>query len=273
MGISRNPLRFIDNVQTFCSYCMALTVQQVLEHYSDYLSPHGDISLLEEISQNSKLNAIRSYSISNTVVPSDILLMVDNGFGEPGDQGLILTANSLFSYSEIAGKIDLKFDEIFHISPQIRYAHGIPIVGLVFNKKKFSSLPGLHQNVEFQGEEQPILSFLGTIISVFCPNCEKVDHSTEDDPGPPPWFEGSSQQPAPRIEIENNYDYTQPRFVGKTCSVGMGFFGTKTCNYPPSKICPRCYQPVCSTHTVTWRTYGGESICEPCARGMSDESA
>jgi hypothetical protein len=252
---------------------MKLTVQQVLEHYSDYLSHHGDISLMEEISQNSKLNAIRSYSISDTVSPSDILLMVDNRFGEPGEQGLILTADSVFAYSEIAGKISLDFDEIFHISPQIRYAEGIPIPGLLFNRRRFSSLPGLHQIVEFQGDELPILSFLATIITVFSPNCEKVDHSPEDDPGPPPWFDLSFHESVPVRKEASNEDTLLPSFGGRTCSVGMGFFGTKTCNYPPSKICPRCYQPVCSTHTVTWRTYGGESICEPCARGMSDDSA
>ena len=73
-------------------------------------------------------SAVESFKISKEVNLSDIVLLIDNLYSDEGTQGLLLTSKKLFSYSEIAGRVSIKYDEIT-ISPQTRFSFKTPISG------------------------------------------------------------------------------------------------------------------------------------------------
>jgi len=258
------------------------SVVDVLENYSRTLSKGEGLYVLGDITKSMRKSAVESFKISKEVNLSDIVLLIDNLYSDEGTQGLLLTSKKLFSYSEIAGRLSMKYDEITNISPQTRFSFKTPISGILINKKHFISLPGMLQEVDFKGTQIPLISIIVTILNLFCVKCEGVEYTKEPDPGPPPWFVNSPKKKKAKTRTRpqsktraSDSPSRSYRGVGMLsyCSVGVGGWGLRKCNSIASKICPRCYKPVCSIHISNREIYRGEYVCEPCARGMSDDTA
>ena len=149
-----------------------MTTKDVVSNFSKVLEMAKDISVNPKISSKKLSNAIKKYGTSTTK-PDEILLLIDNTITGSGKQGLFITENYLFAFTEISGKFSIKLNEVVTISPQVKKALGIPIIGIMVNNDYFISLPGLGEELK-EGENSVIAILLLCLFLVEVCGCELV---------------------------------------------------------------------------------------------------
>ena len=108
----------------------------------------GDISIKPDIKPKKIKKAIKSYAPGN-IESDQVLILIDNTVFGSGKQGMMLTEDMLFAFSNISGKYSIKVKDLESVSPQLRKALGVvPQIGLVLNGSYFVSLPGMVEAVE-----------------------------------------------------------------------------------------------------------------------------
>ena len=161
-----------------------MTIQDVVSKFSLVLDMANDISLKPNISSRKLANAIDKYGIATTR-PDDILLLIDNTISGSGKQGMYITDDYLFAYSSISGRFSIKLDEIQSITPQVKKALAIPIIGITINEGYFISLPGLGQLLEDETSSTYALLLL-TAFFVEALGCELlIDEDVEEEKSKP----------------------------------------------------------------------------------------
>jgi len=157
-----------------------------------------DISVLPSINSRKVKKAIRSYVPGRDIGSNLVLLLIDNTILRSGKQGMIITQEMLYSFSNISGKFSIPLKEIESVSPQVRRALGNPQFGIVVNGEVFLSLPGLTENnsmirdfIEWEGvlvgsELTPAIIYFSIFLhkTLQC----KLILEKEPEPGPPPWY-------------------------------------------------------------------------------------
>ena len=158
----------------------------------------GDISIKPDIKPKKIKKAIKSYAPGN-IESDQVLILIDNTVFGSGKQGMMLTEDMLFAFSNISGKYSIKVKDLESVSPQLRKALGVvPQIGLVLNGGYFVSLPGM---VEDRDKIRDYLEWGGVLVgselspaivlfSLFLHKalgCELILEK-ESDPGPPPWY-------------------------------------------------------------------------------------
>ena len=159
----------------------------------------GDISIKPDIKPKKIKNAIKSYVPRGNIESGQVLLLIDNTMFGSGKQGMMLTEEMLFAFSNISGKYSIRVKDLESVSPQLRKSLGVvPQIGLVLNGSYFVSLPGMVEDsdkirnyIEWGGIlVGPELNPAIVLFSLFLHNalgCELI-LKKEPDPGPPPWY-------------------------------------------------------------------------------------
>ena len=158
-----------------------------------------DISILPNINSKKVKKAIKSYVPGRNIGSEQVLLQVDNTFfPRSGKQGMILTPEMLYSFSNISGKYSTRLTKIESVSPQVRKAMGNSQLGIVVNGENFLSLPGMTEDshlirdfIEWEGflvgeDLTPAIVYFSIFLHKSL-GCE-LTLEKEPDPGPPPWY-------------------------------------------------------------------------------------
>lgn len=158
----------------------------------------GDISIKPDIKPKKIKKAIKSYASGN-IESDQVLILIDNTVFGSGKQGMMLTEEMLFAFSNISGKYSIRLKDLESVSPQLRKSLGVvPQIGLILNSGYFLSLPGMVEDCDkirdHIGEEGILvgneLNPAIVYFSLFLHNtlgCELI-LKKESDPGPPPWY-------------------------------------------------------------------------------------
>ena len=159
----------------------------------------GDISIKPGIKPKKIKNANKSYVPGDDIESDQVLLLIDNTVFGSGKQGMMLTDEMLFAFSNICGKYSIRLKDIESVSPQMRKSLGVvPQIGLVLNGGYFVSLPGmvddcdkLRDNIGMEGilignELSPAIVYFSLFLQKSL-GCELI-LKKEFDPGPPPWY-------------------------------------------------------------------------------------
>lgn len=164
----------------------------------------GDISIKPDIKPKKIKKAIKSYAPGGNIESDRVLILIDNTVFGSGKQGMMLTEEMLFAFSNISGKYSIKVKDLESVSPQLRKSLGVvPQIGLVLNGGYFVSLPGM---VEDSDKIRDYLEWGGILVgselspaivlfSLFLHKalgCELILEK-ESDPGPPPWYIDESE--------------------------------------------------------------------------------
>ena len=123
-----------------------------------------DVTLCPKILPKKAKNAIKKYG-DRSLQPDDVLLIIDNTIFRSAKQGMFLTEDTLYAFSEYSGKFSIKLAEIKTLEPKLERPLKIPLIGMTVNDKYFISLPGLNEMVE-QGEDSvPAILLLAVFFS------------------------------------------------------------------------------------------------------------
>jgi len=122
-----------------------------------------DVSTTPEIDHRKAAKAIAKYGDSD-LDTDDVLLLIDNTILRSAKQGMFITANRLFAYSEISGKYSILLSEIRTIKLEIRRPLRVKLPGITINGDYFISLPGMGQIIEYETTRHPALLVLATFM-------------------------------------------------------------------------------------------------------------
>ena len=162
------------------------------------LSLIRDITILPKINSKKVKKALKSYVPGRSIESDSALLLIDNTLLRSAKQGMLITTEMLYSFSNISGKFSIQLDEIGTVSPQVRMAIGNRQLGIVVNGDNFISLPGMTEDnqsirnfIELEGvmvreELSPAILYFSIFLQKAL-GCELILEK-EADPGPPPWY-------------------------------------------------------------------------------------
>jgi len=175
-----------------------MPLENRIDEYRSKLKSIRDISIKPEIKAKKIKKAIRKYCSEERIEVEEVLMLVDNTLLRSGKQGMIITSEMLYSFSEISGKYSIRLNDIYSVSPQVRKALGNAQLGIVVNDKFFISLPGMTENsnfirdyIEWEGvffrqELTPAIVYFSIFLHKIL-DC-KLILEKESDPGKPPWY-------------------------------------------------------------------------------------
>ena len=132
----------------------------------------NDVTLWPKISKRKAKNAIKKYGNSH-IKSEDVMLIIDNTILRSSKQGMFLTNDSLFAFSEYSGKYSIKIEQILFVEPKIKSVLRTPLVGIEINKEYFMSLPGLNEMIEYDEESIPAILVLCLFLNEISP-CQIV---------------------------------------------------------------------------------------------------
>ena len=175
-----------------------MPLNDVMNEFRSKLKLIRDISIKPEIKAKKIKKALRKYCSEEKLESEEVLMLVDNTLLRSAKQGMIITSEMLYSFSEISGKFSIRLNDINSVSPQVRKVLGNAQLGIVINDKFFISLPGMTENsnfirdyIEWEGVffRQELTSAI-VYFSIFLHKilgC-KLILEKEPDPGKPPWY-------------------------------------------------------------------------------------
>jgi len=138
-----------------------IDLKDQIEHASILRMIH-DVTLWPKINPKKAKNAIKKYG-SKGLEPDDVLLIIDNTILRSAKQGMFLTADTLFAFSEYSKKFSIKISEIHSLKPKVERPLGVPVVGIEINSEYFMALPGLNEEIKVENELFPAV----LILSIF----------------------------------------------------------------------------------------------------------
>ena len=131
-----------------------------------------DVTLCPKITPKKARNAIKKYG-EKSLQPEDILLIIDNTIFRSAKQGMFLTEDTLYAFSEYSGKYSIKLSEIKTLEPKLESPLKVPLIGITVNQDYFISLPGLLEMVEQGEDSMPAILLLALFFSETLP-CEII---------------------------------------------------------------------------------------------------
>tara|TARA_B100001013_G_scaffold228048_2_gene139796 strand:- start:911 stop:1534 length:624 start_codon:yes stop_codon:yes gene_type:complete len=140
-----------------------VSVLEIVHMFSPIFELCKDTSVTPKINSRNAAKAIRKYGDSH-LEPDDVLLLIDNTIFRSAKQGIFITEDRLFAYSEISGKYSIELSDIETIKIEIRSPLKVKIPGITVNGEYFISLPGMGEILEYQTESYPALLVLATFM-------------------------------------------------------------------------------------------------------------
>ena len=151
-----------------------------------------DASVTPNINGRKATKAIRKYGDSS-LEPDDVLLLIDNTILRSAKQGMFITEDRLFAYSQISGKYSIGLSDIEAIKVEIRNPLRVKIPGITINGDYFVSLPGMGQAIEYESTRHPALLILATFM-VQALGCKLITDEQEAGPAMSgKWLPGDSK--------------------------------------------------------------------------------
>lgn len=138
-------------------------LKERIEHASTLRMIH-DVTLWPKINPKKAKKAIKKYG-SRGLKPDDLLLIIDNTILRSAKQGMFLTADTLYAFSEYSKKFSIKISEIHSLEPKVERPLGVPVVGIEINGEYFMALPGLNEEIKAENESVPAILLLTIFLS------------------------------------------------------------------------------------------------------------
>ena len=132
----------------------------------------NDVTVLSKINPKKAMNAIKKYG-KKSLNPEDILLIIDNTMLRSAKQGMFLTEEYLYAFSEYSGKYSIKLSETKSLKPEINTVLKVPLVGIRVNQEYFISLPGLNVMITHKADSAPAILLL-TVFLASTLSCEII---------------------------------------------------------------------------------------------------
>ena len=138
----------------------------IKDHISSWQSLRliKDVTLWPKINPRKARNAIKKYGI-NSLTTENIFLIIDNTIFRSAKQGMFLTEDTLYAFSEYSGKFSIKFKDITTLKPMINNFLKIPLIGIEVNKDYFISLPGLSDDIKYLEDSLPAIILLAHFLA------------------------------------------------------------------------------------------------------------
>ncbi len=140
-----------------------MSIQKKLRKFTPVFELCTDVSTTPEMDHRKAAKAIAKYG-DRGINPDDVLLLIDNTIFGSAKQGMFITEDQLFAYSNISGKYSISLSEIRTIKIEIRKAIGIKIPGITVNDDYFISLPGMGENIDYKVAKHPAILLLATFM-------------------------------------------------------------------------------------------------------------
>ena len=147
--------------QSSCGH--PVSVLETVHMFSPIFEFCTDVSVTPSINSRKVTKAIRKYGDSS-LGPDDVLLLIDNTILRSAKQGMFITEDRLFAYSEISGKYSVPLANIETIKLEIRSPLRVKLPGITVNGDYFVSLPGMGQSIEHEAGSHPALLVLATFM-------------------------------------------------------------------------------------------------------------
>ena len=157
-----------------------MSIREAVRRFSPIFELCTDVSTPSDIDHRKAAKAIAKYG-DRDLDTDDVLLLIDNTILRSAKQGMFITEDRLFAYSEISGKYSIGLSDIETIKIEIRSPLRVKIPGITINDDYFVSLPGMGQAIEYETMRHPALLVLATFM-VQALGCKLISDEQEDEP-------------------------------------------------------------------------------------------
>ena len=140
-----------------------MSIREILLKFTPIFNLCTDVSTPSDIDHRKAAKAIAKYG-ERDLDTDDVLLLIDNTILRSAKQGMFITDDRLFAYSEISGKYTIPLSEIKTIKIEIRKPMGVKIPGITVNDDYFISLPGMGENIDYKVAKHPAILLLATFM-------------------------------------------------------------------------------------------------------------
>ena len=140
-----------------------MPIREILLKFTPIFNLCTDVSTPSDIDHRKAAKAIAKYG-DRGLDTDDILLLIDNTILRSAKQGMFITDDRLFAYSQISGKYTIPLSEIKTIKIEIRKPMGVKIPGITVNDDYFISLPGMGENIDYEVAKHPAILLLATFM-------------------------------------------------------------------------------------------------------------
>ncbi len=140
-----------------------MSIREKVHYFEPIFELCTDVSTPSDINHRKAAKAIAKYGDSD-LDTDDVLLLIDNTIVRSAKQGMFITDDRLFAYSEISGKYSIRLTDIKTIKLEIRSPLRVKLPGITINGNYFISLPGMGQVIEYETAKHPALLFLATFM-------------------------------------------------------------------------------------------------------------
>jgi len=141
----------------------SMTIREILLNFTPIFNLCTDVSTPSDIDHRKAAKAIAKYG-DRGLDTDDILLLIDNTILGSAKQGMFITDDQLFAYSEISGKYSILLSDIRTIKIEIRKPIGIKIPGITVNNGYFISLPGMAETIDYKAGKHSAILLLATFM-------------------------------------------------------------------------------------------------------------
>ena len=140
-----------------------MSIREAVRRFSPIFELCTDVSTPSDIDHRKAAKAIAKYGDSD-LDTDDVLLLIDNTILRSAKQGMLITEDRLFAYSEISGKYSVPLADIETIKLEIRSPLRVKLPGITINGGYFVSLPGMGQSIEYETARHPAILVLATFM-------------------------------------------------------------------------------------------------------------
>ena len=140
-----------------------MQIRESIKRFGPIFELCTDVSVTPDIDHRKAAKAIAKYG-DRALEPDDVLLLIDNTILRSAKQGMFITDDRLFAYSEISGKYSIPLADIETIKLEIRSPLRVKLPGITINGDYFVSLPGMGQVIEYETARHPALLVLATFM-------------------------------------------------------------------------------------------------------------
>ena len=140
-----------------------MPIREKVRNFGPIFELCTDVSTPSDIDHRKAAKAIAKYG-DRGLDTDDVLLLIDNTILRSAKQGMFITDDRLFAYSEISGKYSILLADIETIKLEIRSPLRVKLPGITINGDYFVSLPGMGQVIEYETARHPALLILATFM-------------------------------------------------------------------------------------------------------------